>query len=34
MVKRVCGGIFMALSGRFDGKKGMWGHFSGSLGAF
>ena len=23
MVKRVCGGIFMALWGRFDGKKGL-----------
>ena len=32
MAKRVCGGIFMVLWGRFDGKKGLWGHFSGSLG--
>ena len=33
-LKRVCGGIFLALWGRFYGKKGLWGHFSGSLGAF
>ena len=38
-LKRVCGCIFLALWGRFDGKKGLGGGggagiFAGSLGAF
>ena len=33
-LKRVCGGIFLALWGRFDGEKGMWGIFLALWGRF